>query len=603
MMTEKETRNLITDVENIGIITSPSSTNLIEVDVLNSAIGRKLIGELICFPFHQNGDDHYAIGQITEVSMRNVTLEDPAVKYMIREQGHLDSASHTKDTYMAKLSISAVFGERDGAYYPSLLGTVPPSGTGISPVNDQVLDRLLGNYRSEIFYLGHVYGSEPRLPLWFKHFGKGANGSGEAYHIGLFGKTGSGKSVLAKMAVLAYTRHPEMSVYIIDPQGEFALDITGGMKDSGYDLRLSEILKRQDKEVIVKSVSEIILQGWPLFTDILRESNFFQKIGLKNLDDRIIAAEDITRALKGKFKTFELVSKDAFFQAFKIMGGETANRKFQAIFKEFSYNKDKFNDLYETSWRPVCELFRNREGGTTMAGLITRTITPRNEKKPVVVLDLSSRSAKNVFWNETIKSLAIGSFLDLLKEAAEQTFKKNRFLNSLVILDEAHRLAPREETEHEAHENVRLSLIDAVRTTRKYGLGWLFISQTLASLPREIVEQMRIMFFGFGLAFGREMTAIQELIGDDDNALRLYRSFRDPHSAFDVQTKQYPFMTIGPVSPLSFSGTPLYFNAYNTAEEFLAANQLIEGRLKTPAGTAGTKARIAPIIREDLTLN
>jgi len=31
-------------------------------------------------------------------------------------------------------------------------------------------------------------------------------------------------------------------------------------------------------------------------------------------------------------------------------------------------------------------------------------------------------------------------------------------------------------------------------------------------------------------------------------------------------------MTIGPVSPLSFAGTPLFFNAFNTVEAFLEAN-------------------------------
>ncbi len=33
-------------------------------------------------------------------------------------------------------------------------------------------------------------------------------------------------------------------------------------------------------------------------------------------------------------------------------------------------------------------------------------------------------------------------------------------------------------------------------------------------------------------------------------------------------------MTIGPVSPLSFSGTPLFLNAFNKVEEYLAANRL-----------------------------
>ncbi len=121
---------------------------------------------------------------------------------------------------------------------------------------------------------------------------------------------------------------------------------------------------------------------------------------------------------------------------------------------------------------------------------------------------------------------------------------------------------------------VKDALIDAVRTTRKYGLGWLFISQTLASLPKAIVAQMRIMFFGFGLAYGKEFAAMKEIVGSEGNSLRLYQSFRDPHSAFDAKTKQYNFMSIGPVSPLSFSGTPLFFTAFNNPAEFLTVNKL-----------------------------
>lgn len=54
-------------------------------------------------------------------------------------------------------------------------------------------------------------------------------------------------------------------------------------------------------------------------------------------------------------------------------------------------------------------------------------------------------------------------------------------------------------------------------------------------------------------------------------------SFRDPHSAFDIASRQYAFMTICPVSPLSFAGTHLFLTAFNTPEEFLGKNGL-EGR-------------------------
>lgn len=68
--------------------------------------------------------------------------------------------------------------------------------------------------------------------------------------------------------------------------------------------------------------------------------------------------------------------------------------------------------------------------------------------------------------------------------------------------------------------------------------------------------------------------SLRELVGGDPNALKLYKSFRDPHSSFDIASRQYAFMTIGPVSPLSLAGTPLFLTAFNTPEEFLSKNGL-----------------------------
>ncbi|MER3485621.1 MAG: hypothetical protein C4345_06295, partial [Chloroflexota bacterium] len=59
--------------------------------------------------------------------------------------------------------------------------------------------------------------------------------------------------------------------------------------------------------------------------------------------------------------------------------------------------------------------------------------------------------------------------------------------------------------------------------------------------------------------------------------------------AFDVESREYSFMTIGPVSPLSFSGSPLFFNAFNNVEAFLAANRL---NLRQP--TRVPPSRVAP---------
>jgi hypothetical protein len=98
----------------------------------------------------------------------------------------------------------------------------------------------------------------------------------------------------------------------------------------------------------------------------------------------------------------------------------------------------------------------------------------------------------------------------------------------------------------------------------------MFISETLSSLSRDILDQIRIYVFGFGLGWGVERMALKDIIGGQYESLKLYQSFRDPQSS--LNHKQYPFTTVGPISPLSFSGSSLFFNAINYPDDFLTVN-------------------------------
>jgi len=576
---------LISSSERIGTIGSPSSTSELSLDILGTAVGKKLVGELALFRFSQDGKPHYALGQITEVQLRNIWLEDPTMRSLARQRGQVNPVSGQQDTHLGKLTISAVFGDDGNKFEPSILGTVPATGTSIHLATDQILDRLLERYQDEIFYLGYVYGSTPRLPLWFKHFGTGLHGAGEAYHLGIFGKTGSGKSVLAKMILLAYARYPDMAIFVIDPQGEFSKDARGEVRAEGFPLNLSNVLSQLSKEVVIKSVRELILDRWDLLSEILYESPFFERLSIPKGENRRIASEVLAERLQRARITLQnLHQRDSFNRAWQILG----DRNVQMQFYRTQQSRDRFNIVYQEAnqdeffnnyWVPITELFRrDRQGAVSVDSLIQQTFNLDSERRPVVVIDLSREMATGLFWNETIQALVIKRLLDGLTYSAERAYRENRFLNTLVILDEAHRLAPREKIENEKQESVRTSLLDAVRTTRKYGLGWMFISQTLSSLHKEIIGQLRIFFFGFGLALGTEFMSLKEIIGGDPNALKLYQSFRDPHSAFDIATRQYSFMTIGPVSPLSFAGTPLFLTAFNTPAEFLNTNRLEDNR-------------------------
>ena len=573
--------SLIDGTERLGVVGSPSSTSQLALYILGAAVTRKLVGELALFRYPQDASAHYALGQITEIQLRNIWHEDPTMRSLIRQRGRVDAVSERQDTHLGQMVISAVFRKGGpGGYEPSILGTVPSTGTLVHIVTDDVLDEILHPYREQIFYLGHVYGSKPKLPLWFKHFDRGRDGAGEAYHLGIFGKTGSGKSVLAKMILLAYARYPKMAILVIDPQGEFSKDMRKGGAKAEFALPVGDLARKLGKESVVLTVRNLVLDRWELFEQILCESLFFERLTVPQGENRQIACNVLVDKLqKAGVKLKDLHQRSSFDNAWKLLEDERVQKVFyrtetsRARFDTALHEADP-NEFFSQYWGPVTELFReDRAGAKSINKALSWLINPEVPNRPILVIDLSKAQARDLFWNDRIQALVIKRLLDGLTQTAEYFYKEEQTLNALVVIDEAHRLAPRElPRDDDAARGVRAVLVDAARTTRKYGLGWLFISQTLSSLDSEILQQLRIFFFGFGLALGQEFQSLRQLVGSSGTALDLYQLFRDPHSAFDVSGRQYSFMTIGPVSPLSFSGSPLFFNAFNTVEAFLAAN-------------------------------
>jgi IS1 family transposase len=581
METQPRLDKLLAAGERIGVIGSPSSTGGLSLEILGGAVGRKLVGELALFRFLQDNAAHYALGQITEVTLRNLWHEDATMRSLIRQRGRVDAVSERQDTHQGEMTTSAVFAQGTKSYEPSMLGTVPSTGTSIQLINDEVLDELLAAYRAQLFYLGTVYGSRPRLPLWFKHFDRGPDGAGEAYHLGIFGKTGSGKSVLAKMILLAYARYSNMALLVIDPQGEFAKDISG--KTAGeFQLPLGPILRRLGKKPVVMSVRNLVLDTWALFEQTLFESPFFERLSVPRGENRQLACSILAEKLpKAGVRLRDLHQRASFDKAWELLNEE----KIQKVFYRTEASRARFqsmldevdaNEFFNDHWSPATQLFReDRDQARTVEKALNWLFSRDHSTRPILIIDLSREQATGMFWNDKIQALVIKRLLFGVNQAAENAYKDEVGLNTLVVIDEAHRLAPRQIPEDaDDVKAVRNQLIDAVRTTRKYGLGWMFISQTLSSLHQEILQQLRISFFGFGLGLGTEFMALRDLVGGKSPALDLYRLFRDPHSSFDIATRSYSFMTIGPVSPLSFAGTPLFLNAYNTVEEFLKQNNL-----------------------------
>ncbi|MDR1902716.1 MAG: hypothetical protein LBQ88_10605 [Treponema sp.] len=130
--------------ETIATIGSPSSTGGLSFDILGAAVNNKLVGELAYFAFLQDGKDHYAMGQITEIELRNLWLEDATMRSLARQRGQVNPISGQQDTHLGQMTISAVFADNGGNNFsPSILGTVPATGTWTRLVKDEFLAAVL----------------------------------------------------------------------------------------------------------------------------------------------------------------------------------------------------------------------------------------------------------------------------------------------------------------------------------------------------------------------------------------------------------------------------------------------------------------------------
>jgi hypothetical protein len=579
---EDKLKEAFDDAEKIGVIGSPSSTGELTIDVLGTAVNKGLVGSLSVFGFNQDGCDHYALGQIIEIVMQNIWSQDPTIRGLIRQKGRIDPITERQDTHIAKMTVSSVFAKRSSTIEQSILGTVPSTGTSIKILNEDIMGALLENYSKQLFYLGMAYGTNVKMPMWFKHFGRDALGAGEAYHIGIFGKTGSGKSVLAKMITTAYARHKKMAIFVLDPQGEFARDLRG-------ETPLNKVLQEKlARTVHIYDLHNLILTGYNLFKRILVNSDFLTRLGIFHETNRMQAANEIESILVARQRRGQ-ASLEESIPPYRAHTRNAFNRIWQALETDIVlrriYSGQDYRDRvrsevqnadpneYYHMWAKMANLFKYEDkiNVINIKKLVAKIHDENKEVNEITIIDLSEQNIpEDILWNDMIKNVVIGEFIERITQEAEVVFKKNKLLNSLVIIDEAHRLAPREKTDNEELERVKGLLVDAIRTTRKFGLGWMFISQTLSSLSRDILDQIRIYVFGFGLGWGIERLALQEIIGGQKEAMKLYQLFRDPQSSLTKQ--EYPFMTVGPISPLSFSGTPLFFTAMKYPDDFLKAN-------------------------------
>src|SRR3989344_4901185 len=193
----QEVLEKIKDPANIamGITGSPRNTLEVVIDITELTKTDRTLGQMVYVAVEEDGRNVLVIGQIIEIETKNRWHEDPAFKGVIKRHGTLPHLSGAADNRIATISVQACYdlGSDDPEGY--ILGTSPSTGVKVFKMNNTVMEALMTGNKKAITYIGKVYGTNVDLPFWFKHFDRTDTtsdeyGAGDAYHIGVFGKTG-----------------------------------------------------------------------------------------------------------------------------------------------------------------------------------------------------------------------------------------------------------------------------------------------------------------------------------------------------------------------------------------------------------------------------
>jgi hypothetical protein len=533
------------------------------------------------------------IGQIISIETKNRWHEDPAFKGVIKRHGRLPHLSGVADNRIATISVQACYDlNKDGEALGYILGTSPSTGERVWKMDNTVMEALMESNQKAITYIGKVYGTDVHLPFWFKHFDKDDEinqeyGAKDAYHIGVFGKTGSGKTVTASMMLLGYAKNKNnISTLVLDPQGQFYLD--KDLLPSGASLK-DEVTKLGMKYEHYKILDDVCLPGddADLFADLLLNNDFIRSAFRIFTEEKIdLAAEAIAGYMAGRMivPSFSLgtitdpiqLLKDMLTRFIKLSDAMETKETFTRYILDIYSTKDsrsklvrRITSVLETidtdanlkdKWTSVLGLFStNKTGGGTKVQIVEVVRKSVEENGNFIILDLSPK--KGEIESENLQARFVQLIESAIVESGANCYAKGKKANCLIVMDEAHRFIA-DNSPDERIKELTAHIVGSVRTTRKYGIGYMFITQTVESLDEEILRQMRVYGFGYGLTSGPELRKVAEVI-NNPAALQLYKSFIDPSS-----NGKFPFMFFGPISPLSFTGSPLFIEVYKEFKDF-----------------------------------
>lgn len=600
--------------KSFGYTTTDSTSKKISVIAIPDSTLTSIVGRMVYLDVPVENDMYRCLGTVTDIRTINIGLT-PQLETLSSKHPQLSTTG--TDLRKLEFAIQATFKKESGATnwvkYSSALPTSPDTLKEVKILEEEEIAELVENVEYPTIGFFRGLGSAAQ-PLDIPDFG-GAVG---AKHSAVIGRSGSGKTAMYTYMLAASMKHEQHAIVVIDPQGQWSTE--NGMVISPQNfakglgrpvevLRVSEDIRLPMSEEIFSQMIDT-LNLWKrfrrmggenrqAFSDIVasrissmdsREYNKSPREILSTVFGSIAQTQSTLDRIYVKGDTQDNFKRDLMLLAGKIpeVDGEQeiiseaewedVERNWESILSVFTplINLFSFKNLAGDARKPL-------SGSKGFLSDIFQIRSPQSAPAPYVVLDMSpsvalhakanlmsgkddSLNMQVVLDNQDVKALIIIMILDEMKKASETAFAEGGGnLNTQIVFDEAWRYAP---------EGKATPIIEALASklegfaldTRKFGIGWSYILQSPADLKTGIWRQLSFVHVGYGLV-GEDVRKLEALT-DDVKQIDLYRQFIPPAS-----TGVYPFMLMGPISPVIFTTAPAFVNVFNKTEDFLHHNQ------------------------------
>lgn len=576
----------------VATVNSPSSNSEIVLDINTDGRNLPLVGSTVALTNRMGDGAELAIGTILGVTTVNQRLESTASRgYTHNDQVAAMMGGDGPDTRTARVRLQAAWScAGEGSPWRSAGATLrmsPATGAPVYRVDRDIITQLT-EQTDDLHYIGHLGGTDDvALPMNMPDFG----GPLGAYHLAVFGRSGAGKTAATGYVLASQMRHENMGIVIVDPQSQFS-------HESGLPFSLQGFARELGRDVSVRRISEDLRlsKNSELFTELLLNSKKFMKeMTLKSPEAGEIAAWQIRKLLEDNKDWDERDSRELLRDVLMFLADERVSSRiytsterrvqFEAAINDILESDNLFRDVYY-QFAPLHNLFQhtNPAGGprrSLWAALESVFERTGNGPAPVLILDMSSKPppglddetseeqerAYEVLEDEAVKGRVLSNLFFTLKRASEEKFRTGDNLNTLIVLDEAWRFAPPVNAAGSPEmADLSVELAGYARDTRKFGIGWMYITQSPRSLNDAIWQQLSVRILGHGLA-GSDLDKVGEVIVGRE-LLSLYQGFADPRA-----TGVYPFLVTGPVSPLAANATPVVLNVFTSFDDFRMENE------------------------------